>query len=384
MQENQPIIPVPPPLPIYFLPGRDNMVFSVDTALKMIPEFSGNRENLHRFIACCDIVSPLATTRADQALFLNVVKTKLAGPAFNLIKYKTVDSYDELKTILEGQYLEKRTIAQIQTELLGSRQFPNEPIRQFANRVERLTIDLNDACIASEGAAAAGVIQNLNKKSSLKAFVEGLQNPYKLIIKASRYETFHDAVEAAIEEERTNQTQKIFHPNSKFSPHSNSQKQKRCFKCGRNNHTTDRCYANIPSSFPNYPSTNSRIKTEANVNRVQVECGYCHNLGHTLDQCRKRAFNHSRNPNFTNLPPNSNRYNPPNNLNPPNNFNRANNMNFRNYNNHSNPENRNNPRSNLYFNSQPSSSQQTREPSSGNSGLRAASMQAVRGREALH
>lgn len=270
------------------------MVFSVDLALKMIPEFNGNRENLHKFIACCDIVHPTATTRAESQQFLNVIKTKLSGSAYNLIKYKEFASWDELKIILQDQYLEKRTIAQIQTELLNSRQRHNESVRCFSNRIEKLVLDLNDACIASEGIAAANVIQNLNKKSALKAFVEGLENPIKLIVKASRFHEFQDAVEAACEEERSiNSNKKSSYQNSKPA-----KPPVKCFKCGKMNHTASQCYT---QNFPSYPN-HTRIKTE-NVYNVQEVCRYCKNVGHSIELCRKRAFNNSKQARFQ--PPNS-------------------------------------------------------------------------------
>ncbi|GLV33282.1 hypothetical protein CBL_20090 [Carabus blaptoides fortunei] len=72
-------------------------------------------------------------------------------------------------------------------------------IGTFANRLERLTADLNDACTASEGPDASKIIQSLKSKSCLKAFQEGLLELVKIIIKASRFNTFNEAVESAIE-----------------------------------------------------------------------------------------------------------------------------------------------------------------------------------------
>ncbi|KAG5861093.1 hypothetical protein JTB14_025765 [Gonioctena quinquepunctata] len=117
----------------------------------MIPDFDGNRENIHKFLTCCDVVWEIATTRAQQVTFMHIAKSKLSGSAYNVIKYKVMNDWPEFKLVLQNQYLERRTIAQIQTELLNSRQYPNEDVRTFANRIEKLTIDLNDACIASEG-----------------------------------------------------------------------------------------------------------------------------------------------------------------------------------------------------------------------------------------
>lgn len=127
-----------------------NMAFSLETALKMIPEFNGDRDKLHRFITCCDIVGETAINNVERNQFLNVIKCKLTGPAYNIIKYQNFATWDALKLSLQNQYLEKRTIAQIQRELLSSKQNFNESIRDFANRLERLTADLNDACIASD------------------------------------------------------------------------------------------------------------------------------------------------------------------------------------------------------------------------------------------
>lgn len=274
----------------------NDMAFSTDLAFKMIPEFDGQRSNLHKFLSCGDVVWALASTRANQQMFMNIAKCKLSGPAYNIIKYKTFADWQELKVALENQYLERRTIAQIQSELINSRQKPNEDVRSFANRIERLNIDLNDACIASEGQAAQNIVENLNKKSALKAFVDGLRHPIQLIIKASRFDDFSNAVEAACEEERSLRSN-----NKNISKsYSNIQLNKKiiCFKCGKANHTSDQCYSN--SRIPNYPHHSPvNIKSEGNVRFTQIECRYCKKFGHTLEECRKRKYNNSRNRNLS-------------------------------------------------------------------------------------
>lgn len=267
-----------------------DMVLDVNLALKMIPEFHGDRENLHKFISCCDVVSAMATTRNDAEMFMNIIKTKLTGVAYNLVKYKTYESWNELKVILQEQYLEHRTFAQIQTELLNSKQGYNEDVRSFANRLERLTCDLNDACIASEGPVAARVIQNLNNKSCLKAFVEGLRDPIKLIIKASRYDTFPRAVEAGCEEERNI---KPYLRKPKFQSSKNTNND-RCFKCGKSGHIASNCYSNTGnfSRYPTFPSV--PIKREINISQAESVCRYCKRPGHELENCRKRQYNNAR------------------------------------------------------------------------------------------
>ena len=266
------------------------MAFQIDIALKMIPEFNGNKENLHKFIACSDIVGASATTREQKETFLNVIKSKLCGSAYNLIKYKVFDSWEQLKIILQQQYLEKRTIAQIQAELINSKQYYNEDVLTFANRIERLTLDLTDACVASEGQAAYNTISNLNQKSALKAFVEGLKDPVRLIIKASRFTKLSDAISAACEEERVIKAKQY---NNHFHDKSNKGNI-RCYICNKPNHKASQCYSK-KSSLNSAKSPDDRIKQEFNVRNVSATtCNYCKNVGHTINDCRKRQYNNSR------------------------------------------------------------------------------------------
>src|SRR5699024_7684347 len=173
------------------------------------------------------------------------------------------------------QYLERRTIAQIQGELISSKQKSDEDVLSFANRIERLSLDLTDACIASEGATASKTIKSLNEKCALRTFVEGLQNPIKLIVKTGRFQTFQEAVTAACEEERNNKL-----------PHSNFQSslsaQLKCYFCHKSGHKAAQCYlrknsVHFPNKFP-YKSTH-------NINQVQLFCNYCKNVGHSIEHC---------------------------------------------------------------------------------------------------
>lgn len=271
------------------------MPFQIEVALKMIPEFDGAKVNLHRFMSCCDIVAQSCTTQQQHNTLLNVIKTKLSGSAYDIVKYKAFENWEELKLILQNQYLEKRTLAQIQSELISIIQLPNESVQEFANRVERLTVDLTDAGIASEGADAAETIQNLNSKLALRSFVEGLRAPFKLLIKASRFDSLPEAVTAACEEERV---QNFKRPAS--SPNSYRQNFKpkdiKCYTCGRNNHTSAQCRFNNKGRFPQYPTNNFKFqnhpKVEANIHTII--CRYCKKLGHKIEDCRKRKFNNDR------------------------------------------------------------------------------------------
>lgn len=313
-----------------FTYSQDNiseMVFSVDFALKMVPEFSGNRAELHKFISCADSVAETAVTRENQTTYLTILKSKLTGAAYNLVKYKKYETYEALKAALKAQFLETRTIGQLQVQLLSSKQSPNETVRNFATRIEQLTIDLTDAMVSLEGEASLTTIENLNKRSALKAFQEGLQHPYKLIIKASRFTDLETAINAAIEEERSQDSRKSFN----FSQKPLLQQRQsfpQCKYCQRKNHSSDRCFrkpnfqnrSNPQSNFQNRSSPQSNFQNRTNFqsnfqNKENFQsnsqnmsnfqdsrryiatisdnpvCKYCHKVGHSIDKCRIKISN---------------------------------------------------------------------------------------------
>jgi hypothetical protein len=290
---------------------QSKMPFSIEIALKMIPEFKGSKEQLHKFLTCCDIVFDTAITDAEQTTFLSVVKTKLCDQAYNLIKYKTINNWAELKTLLKDHYRERRTMAQIQMELLTCRQGKTD-VRSFATKIEKILGELDDVCISSQGENAKETIQNLNRATALKAFVDGLHDSIKLIIKACRFDDLPTAIEAACDEERNVAI------NSRSRENNSNQN---CKKCGRSNHITSQCRYNNYSNAPNQTSQNQNRGNHHNYNAnnhnfsnqnrgqnnwskasnqtqtnsgTELFCRYCKRIGHEIEFCRKRIYNNSR------------------------------------------------------------------------------------------
>lgn len=135
------------------------------------------------------------------------------------------------------------------------------------------------------------VIRNLNHSSALRAFVEGLNEPVRLIIKASRFNQLQDAIQAAVEEEKSHQVKKQNLSNNKDFP--------KCKICGKNNHHTNQCYfrEQTSSSLNNGRSNNQQQPHSSNNSNNQsgtVVCRYCKKIGHSIDVCRKRIYNNSR------------------------------------------------------------------------------------------
>ena len=103
---------------------------NINTILKIISDFDGIPSLLHKFINCCE----------------KILSSKLSGKAYELIKYNTYNSFKDLRVDLQTQFLETKSLEQIQNDLVNIRQGPSEDEQTYALRVEKLLIDLNSAC----------------------------------------------------------------------------------------------------------------------------------------------------------------------------------------------------------------------------------------------
>ena len=270
---------------------------NVDLVLKLLPEFNGqDRSELDRFLNICDTINDDLCPEAEEPLLLTIIKSKISGIAYNSIKYKDIQNLEGLKSILKNNFAETRTIAQVQSEIINSKQKFNENVRQFATRIEKLKIELDDACIQSQGIEAAKVIQELNAKSALRAFVEGLHNNIKLIIKACRFPTLIEAIEGAVEEERNF--------NSKTSFRNNfSRESIKCSFCQKVGHKFENCFfrKNKPQhTFVNkQPANFTQEPNKPTFNKNKSFCNYCKEPGHHISNCYKRKLKEQRNLNQT-------------------------------------------------------------------------------------
>ena len=277
-------------------PPPETVPLEKDFALKFIPEFSGKRDELHKFINCCDLLDQ-NYNELDSILFINIIKSKLTGAAYNVTKHKEFNTWDELKEILRDQFLEQRTYAQLQTDLVTSKQGLRESVRAYANRIEKLLSDLNDVSVASAGEESKQAVTTLNSKTALKSFVDGLHPEIRLIVKASRFERLVDAIEAAVEEEKSlPESSKNRYQSSNTNP-----PKAKCSICHKQGHSSANCFSRAHYNLPRYNSNKTVTKKEpispsrTNDPNVRViTCSYCKNRGHHIKECRKRIFNESK------------------------------------------------------------------------------------------
>ena len=207
---------------------------NLDQMLKVIPEFNGNSSDLHRFLKCCSIIYTPLKTNDDKALFMEYIPIKLIDRAYTMIKYAEFKTFEELKSKLQREFLETMSVEQLQNELININQLLNEDDRDYALRVERLLADLDDACCAGEpNNTHTALVRSLNARTALKAYQDGLRNPLKLLIKASRFASLKESIESAVNEGKNFTLNKNLHKSNTL----NNPTSKSCTFCKRLGHT---------------------------------------------------------------------------------------------------------------------------------------------------
>lgn len=281
------------------------MVFNPNTILKIIPEFDGSENLLHKFLSSVDMIESFIP-EDDKAIFLNLIKTRLNGNAYDVVKYQTIKNWEELKADLKSKFSTKRSYAQINADLVVSRQ-GNNTVLEFSSKIEKLLSELNNASIVSEGPAAAKYFTKINEKMALKAFEDGLDVNYRNLIKAFRFDNLKDAIKTAIEESQSQShlNQNFSNLNISNSSNSNTTTQETCQICHKIGHTSIRCFyrydnsnetgnfSRRPRNFSNQIHPNFSGQS-LSTNQASFICNYCHFPGHIVANCRKRKFNEER------------------------------------------------------------------------------------------
>lgn len=250
----------------------------IEIVIRFIPEFDGEKSKLHKFLNCCDVMASTYTRPEDQQMLLNTIKSKLSSKAYDSVKYKTYNTWNDLKKLLTDQFTDRKTANSINQTLSRVTQNYNEDVRTYANRIEKLYSELIEATVREQGQTTLTFAEQIYKDLALKRFIEGLVPSIRAIIKPTKFQTLEMAVEAALEEELLLKLKN--HHISKPSFNQNKSSGFFCKRCKKAGHRAENCYSNI---------------SKDNLQRkIHLMCNYCKKSNHTIKYCRKRIFNENR------------------------------------------------------------------------------------------
>lgn len=274
----------------------------LNTLLKFIKPYDGEREKLNSFIVNCNNAYELATDTQRPVLFKYIL-CQLQGKAEIACSIKNFTTWDQLKEFLKTQFSERKHYSYLLTDLQEIKQGIQETVSEFALKVETalskllMEISLSDTKV-KEVAGRVASMEDL----ALHHFLMGLLPRLSNIVRCRSPKNLNEAINLAISEERIQQTMYRKNNNlngSKPRPiiqnpnynnnYSNNARQNQFMA----NRGPQRPMANS-NNFQRPMSTSNNFQPGPSGSGSAPICRYCKTPGHDISVCRKREYNNNR------------------------------------------------------------------------------------------
>ncbi|XP_050065096.1 uncharacterized protein LOC126554021 [Aphis gossypii] len=233
------------------------------TALRFIPGFAGGSEtDLASFISRCEFVFTKVPD-VMKADILEAVLTGLKGKAFDEIRYRDIETWEELKSHLKTIFSKSHSLSHLRSQLNSMKLSPGESVKGFAQRVEKAYHELTQAMTRGKNPTEAKIHPQSIPEHALSVFIGAVPSSIELILLARNVDGFEEAVLFAIEQEALlfktpTQTNRFNVNKSDF----------------RNN------------TRSNYKGNFKKPSERANIDKSAIKCFRCDRMGHYANECR--------------------------------------------------------------------------------------------------
>lgn len=235
--------------------ATNNSFFSVRHSLSLLQAFNGTNIPVHQFTSDCKGVFELVEPDDRLFFFRAILQTKLTGDAALVRSLYTITNLDELCSALIKEFGKYKTFEHWELEINNLRQNKDESIEQYITKTRKLHSDMIIAIANYPDPAARTGLRVFATNKLIDHFLGGLHKHIGQLLLAQKFDTLEDAIESAVKFIRKSQY-----------------------------HT-------------------ERFKTNKPNQSTHITCNYCKKIGHSENECRKKAFhlqnrNGSSNSNF--------------------------------------------------------------------------------------
>jgi len=248
---------------------------SVGEALKLVPPFNGNKQEVLAFIGNVDTAFAVINP-SQEAILYKFVLTRISGEPRTAISHRNLENWADLKEFLQNAYIEKRTLDFHASQLFKARQEKDEKVADWIHKVQTLGSQFREAALLNCSEGAREGILDLSDRLRNICFIQGLASDrIQTIVRSRNYQNFDEIAETALVEESAIASKQERYRAEGVSAY-------RCSNCGKPGHSSNKCY--------------SRNKGEARLNPVvasgsgavsHVTCFRCGEKGHIARNCRK-------------------------------------------------------------------------------------------------
>ena len=174
---------------------------SVREALKLIPQFKGNKQEVLAFIGNVGTAFPVINHEQEATLY-KLVLTRIRGKPRKAISHRNLDSWAELKQFLQNSYTEKRTLDYHASQLFRARQGKDERLTDWIQKIWTLGSQFREVALLNCSDGAREGILDLSDRQRNICFIQGLASDrIQTIVRSRNYQNFDEIAETALVEE---------------------------------------------------------------------------------------------------------------------------------------------------------------------------------------
>ena len=165
------------PLPVSAEADRSRIMtgdfISVGEALKLVPYFKGNKQEVLAFIGNVDTGFAVINPIQEDVLYKSVL-TRISGEPRTAISHRNLDSWVELKEFLKNSCIEERTLDFHASQLFVAKQRKDEKVADWIQRIQSLGSQFREAALLNCSEGAREGILDLSDRLWNICFVQGL------------------------------------------------------------------------------------------------------------------------------------------------------------------------------------------------------------------
>jgi hypothetical protein len=248
---------------------------SVGEALKLVPPFKGNKQEVLAFIGNVDTAFAVINPE-QEAILYKFVLTRISGEPRTAISHRNLNSWLELKEFLQNSYIEKRTLDFHASQLFKAKQGKDDRVTDWIHKIQTLGAQFREAALLNCKEGAREGILDLADRLRNICFIQGLASDrIQTIVRSRNYQNFDEIAETALVEESAIASRVDRHRLEGTST-------QRCGNCGKLGHVSNKCYARSKAEARMSPVTLNGSGTAS-----QITCFRCGEKGHVARNCRK-------------------------------------------------------------------------------------------------